>query len=209
MEEMLVIKLPLQLRDIPAENMQRRKLDPPLDNHKHDERAHEALHVHCENSFKSEPGFFLFFFLVNASLYRQGAHIVSLVSPLMASVTFLPSGHLLFRDEAEQLNGRLNQVKNKAALTSSNKEGGKKKSAQIECFDRHITVVLCCALIEDTKEEVSDCLHLDTLDKTTSGDWSDLHHSPNADSVSHTAEMQDASPLSPAATGAYNRSVCC
>lgn len=37
---------------------------------------------------------------------------------------------------------------------------------------------------------MSDCLHLDALDKT-GGDWSELHHSPNADSVSHSAELHD------------------
>lgn len=76
----------------------------------------------------------------------------------------------------------------------------------VRSLSPHCCPVLCS---QGTKEEVSDCLHLDSLDKTTSGDWSDLHNSPNADSVSHNAEMQDASPLSPAATSAYNHGMCC
>ncbi|TWW56412.1 hypothetical protein D4764_08G0003990 [Takifugu flavidus] len=41
---------------------------------------------------------------------------------------------------------------------------------------------------QDTKEDVSDCLQLDALDKTAGGDWSNLH---NADSITHNAELQD------------------
>lgn len=61
-------KPPLKLRDKPAENIQKRKLDPVCDpaQPKHDERASDAftnVHVQCENSFQS----------VNPLLYQKRA----------------------------------------------------------------------------------------------------------------------------------------
>ncbi|XP_030279255.1 uncharacterized protein fsbp isoform X2 [Sparus aurata] len=45
---------------------------------------------------------------------------------------------------------------------------------------------------EDSKEQVSICLQQrETLDRITGGDWSELHHSPTANSTSHNAELQD------------------
>ncbi|CAN9515742.1 unnamed protein product [Ophioblennius macclurei] len=40
---------------------------------------------------------------------------------------------------------------------------------------------------DDSKEQVAICLQRDALDR----DWSDLHHSPTANSTSHNAELQD------------------
>lgn len=54
---------------------------------------------------------------------------------------------------------------------------------------------------------MSDCLQLDTLDKTRGGDWSDLQDSLNADTVSHSAETQDVT-LSAAATGMWGHGTC-
>lgn len=86
---------------------------------------------------------------------------------------------------------------NKATLTCINTT--RPVTHQRQCLT-HLAVVVWYAPIEDTKEEVSDCLQLDTLDKTRGGDWSDLQDSLNADAVSHSAETQDVS-LSAAATG--------
>ncbi|XP_036961451.1 uncharacterized protein LOC119023535 isoform X2 [Acanthopagrus latus] len=44
---------------------------------------------------------------------------------------------------------------------------------------------------EDSKEQVSICLQRETLDRITGGDWSELRHSPTANSTSHNAELQD------------------
>ncbi|KAM8754081.1 uncharacterized protein fsbp isoform 1-T1 [Acanthopagrus schlegelii] len=44
---------------------------------------------------------------------------------------------------------------------------------------------------EDSKEQVSICLQRETLDQITGGDWSELRHSPTANSTSHNAELQD------------------
>lgn len=84
--------------------MQSRKFGPAL--LKHNERASVAfinLHDQCEKSFKSVA-----FWCEYVALPKEGA--ICFFLSLMASVTFFPSGNLLFRDEAEQINGRLNQV---------------------------------------------------------------------------------------------------
>lgn len=61
MEEILMVKLPLKLQNKPAENMQRRKLDPALRHYKHDERASAAFMKTCTFSVRtasnSVPGF--------------------------------------------------------------------------------------------------------------------------------------------------------
>ncbi|XP_068453307.1 uncharacterized protein [Clinocottus analis] len=45
---------------------------------------------------------------------------------------------------------------------------------------------------EDSKEQVALCLMRDPLDRITSSDWSNLHHSPAPNSASHNAaEFQD------------------
>lgn len=44
---------------------------------------------------------------------------------------------------------------------------------------------------EDSKEQVAICLQRHALDRITGNDWSDLHHSPTANSNSHNAELQD------------------
>ncbi|XP_075949626.1 uncharacterized protein fsbp [Anarhichas minor] len=44
---------------------------------------------------------------------------------------------------------------------------------------------------EDSKEQVALCLQRDTLDRITGSDWSNLPHSPTANSTSHNAELQD------------------
>lgn len=45
---------------------------------------------------------------------------------------------------------------------------------------------------EDSKEQVSICFQRDASDRVSGGEWTELHHSPNANSNSHNAELQDA-----------------
>lgn len=97
MEEILMLKPLLKLRDKPAEDMQRRKLD-----------STNGLMKSCTFNVKTASKVILGF-RVNTSLYRKRSQIVPFSHPI-ASVPFLPSGNLLFRDEAEELNGRLSQV---------------------------------------------------------------------------------------------------
>lgn len=49
--------------------------------------------------------------------------------------------------------------------------------------------VLSLSQAEDSKEQVAICLQRHALDRITASDWSDLHHSPTANS--HNAELQD------------------
>lgn len=115
----------------------------------------------------------------------------------MTSVTLFPLGNLLYKDEAGQMNGGLNQV------------SGQSYSDLHHLHLPFLTVTsLLSSGVEDTKEEVSECLRLHGLARTTAGGWSDLHNSPTVDSVSHSAEMQDVS-FSPAATGTWSHGVCC
>ncbi|XP_071762928.1 uncharacterized protein fsbp [Centroberyx gerrardi] len=44
---------------------------------------------------------------------------------------------------------------------------------------------------EDSKEHVAICLQRDSLDRMTGSDWSEMHHSPSANSISHNAEFQE------------------
>ncbi|XP_029911044.1 uncharacterized protein fsbp [Myripristis murdjan] len=44
---------------------------------------------------------------------------------------------------------------------------------------------------EDSKEQVAICLQRDSLDRMTGSEWSDLHHSPSTNSISHNAEFQE------------------
>ncbi|XP_070695158.1 uncharacterized protein [Pempheris klunzingeri] len=43
---------------------------------------------------------------------------------------------------------------------------------------------------EDSKEQVAICLQRDALDRIPGSDWSELYHSPTANSTSHNAELQ-------------------
>lgn len=51
--------------------------------------------------------------------------------------------------------------------------------------------MLSLSQTEESKEQVSICLQHDALDKITGGDWSELHHSPNTNSTTHNAELQE------------------
>ncbi|KAM7412296.1 hypothetical protein PAMA_021989 [Pampus argenteus] len=44
---------------------------------------------------------------------------------------------------------------------------------------------------KDSKEQVAICLQRHALDRIAGSEWSDLHHSPPANSKSHNAELQD------------------
>ncbi|KAM9855302.1 uncharacterized protein fsbp [Aulostomus maculatus] len=45
---------------------------------------------------------------------------------------------------------------------------------------------------DDSKEQVAICLQRHSLEKVAGNDWSELQHSPNTNSNSHNAELQDA-----------------
>ncbi|XP_041654927.1 uncharacterized protein LOC121517305 [Cheilinus undulatus] len=44
---------------------------------------------------------------------------------------------------------------------------------------------------EDNKEQMNVCVQRESLERLTSSDWSDLHHSPTTNSTAHNAELQD------------------
>lgn len=56
---------------------------------------------------------------------------------------------------------------------------------------REVITLFSASQTEDSKEQVAICLQRDALDRIPGSDWSELHHSPTANSISHNAELQD------------------
>ncbi|KAM3618223.1 uncharacterized protein V6R79_017544 [Siganus canaliculatus] len=89
------------------------------------------------------------------------------------------------------------QTMGEAALTSHAGGAGHKAAVRKLLEGKHVMINSAGEVngsvnqTEDSKEPVSVCLQRDALDRITGSEWSDLHHSPTANSTSHNAELQD------------------